>query len=84
VSMAIVEEKMDTRRRYDIVRRESEKAIYWLEGAPELSVAKSRVEEILSFWPGEYQIFDLETKELVLTTSALRAPSELPVSNSAE
>lgn len=76
---------MDKRRRYDIVRRESEKAIYWLEGAPELSAAKSRVEEILSFWPGEYQIFDLETKELVLTTSALcRPPAELPVSNSAE
>ncbi len=76
---------MDTRRRYDIVRRESEKAIYWLEGAPELSVAKSRVEELLSFWPGEYQIFDLETKEAVLTTSALSPmPMEMPVSNSAE
>ena len=76
---------MDTRRRYDIVRRESEKAIYWLEGASELSVAKSRVEELLSFWPGEYQIFDLETKEAVLTTSALSPmPMEMSVSNSAE
>lgn len=74
---------MDTSRRYDIVRRESEKAIYWLEGAPELSVAKSRVEELLSFWPGEYQIFDLETKKAVLTASALR-PMEMPASNSAE
>lgn len=76
---------MDKRRRYDIVRRESEKAIYWLEGAPELSAAKSRVEEILSFWPGEYQIFDLETKEPVLTTSAqCPPPAELPASNPAE
>jgi hypothetical protein len=76
---------MDTRRRYDIVRKESEKAIYWLEGAPELSVAKSRVEELLSFWPGEYQIFDLETKQAVLTTSDVSAmPMEMPVSNAAE
>ena len=76
---------MDTRRRYDIVRKESEKAIYWLEGAPELSVAKARVEELLSFWPGEYQIFDLETKQPVLTTSALcPMPVEMPVSNVAE
>ena len=76
---------MDTRRRYDIVRKESEKAIYWLEGAPELSIAKSRVEELLSFWPGEYQIFDLETKQAVLTTSDLcPMVAEMPVSNAAE
>jgi hypothetical protein len=75
---------METSRRYDIVRRESEKAVFWLEGAPELSIAKSRVEELLAFWPGEYQIFDLETKQVVLTTSAL-CPMEaaLAVSNSA-
>jgi hypothetical protein len=50
----------------------NEKAAFWLEGAPELGVAKSRVEELLSFWPGEYQIFDLETREVVLTSSCLR------------
>ena len=76
---------MDTTRRYDIVRRESEKAAFWLEGAPELSAAKNRVEELLSFWPGEYQIFDLETKAVVLTASELCAISmEVPASNPAE
>ena len=76
---------MDKSRRYDIVRRESEKAAFWLEGAPELSVAKSRVEELLSFWPGEYEIFDLETKEIVLTTSTIpSAPTAMPASNPAE
>jgi len=60
---------METIRRFDIVRRENEKAVFWLEGAPELSIARSRVEELLSFWPGEYQIFDLETKEIVFTSS---------------
>ena len=72
---------MDSNRRYDIVRKESEKAIYWLEGAPELSVAKSRVAELLSFWPGEYQIFDLQTKQMVFTVSpACPLPVEMPAS----
>jgi hypothetical protein len=76
---------MDKSRRYDIVRRESEKAAFWLEGAVELSAAKLRVEELLSFWPGEYQIFDLETKQVVLTSSALLPePIAMPVSNPPE
>jgi hypothetical protein len=76
---------METSRRFDIVRRENEKAIFWLEGAPELNAAKSRVEELLSFWPGEYQIFDLETKSVVLTASELcPVPVEMPASNLAE
>jgi len=54
-------------------------------GAPELSAAKTRVEELLSFWPGEYQIFDLETKQAVLTASDLSDVAEaMPVSNCAE
>jgi hypothetical protein len=80
---------MEMTRRFDIVRKENEKAAFWLEGAPELSVAKSRVEELLSFWPGEYQIFDLETKQVVLTSSSLSprinlAPTLMPVSISAQ
>lgn len=77
---------MENSLRYDIVRRENEKAAFWLEGAPELSAAKSRVEELLSFWPGEYQIFDLETKAVVLTSSELCASElcEVPASNPAE
>jgi hypothetical protein len=72
---------MEANRRYDIVRKESEKAIYWLEGAPELSAAKIRVAELLSFWPGEYQIFDLETKQMVFAVSpACPPPVEMPVS----
>jgi hypothetical protein len=76
---------MEPNRRYDIVRKESEKAIYWLESAAELSVAKARVAELLPFWPGEYQIFDLETKQVVFTTSAACPPPvAMPVSIAAE
>lgn len=75
---------METSRRFDIVRRENEKAAFWLESAPELSTARSRVEELLSFWPGEYQIFDLETKQVVFTSSSdstsWPAPVAMPAS----
>ena len=68
--------------RYDIVRKDNEKALFWLESAADLSVAKSRVEQLLSFWPGEYQIFDLRTKKVVLTTSENRVAA--PASNATE
>jgi hypothetical protein len=28
------------------------------------------VKELLSFWPGEYQVFDLQTKQTVLNLGA--------------
>jgi hypothetical protein len=68
--------------RYDIVRKDNEKALFWLESAADLSIAKSRVEQLLSFWPGEYQIFDLRSKKVVLTTS--ESPISVPASNAAE
>jgi len=78
-------ERIEAARRYDIVRKESEEAAFWLENAAELSVAKSRVQELLSFWPGEYQIFDLTTQQAVLTTATPSATQEeMPLSNSAE
>ena len=79
---------MESNRRYDIVRKESEEALFWLEGAPELSAAKARVAELLSFWPGEYQIFDLATKQVVFSSGTDLAvwPSltAMPVSIAAE
>ena len=76
---------METSRRFDIVRRESEKTLFLLERLSELHLAKSRVEELLSFWPGEYQVFDLETKEVIFTAStSCPPPKEMPVSVFAE
>lgn len=53
-------------RRYDILRKENEKALIWLEDAADLELAESRVKELISFWPGEYQVFDVHTKQMVL------------------
>ena len=60
---------MEKGRRYDIVRAESEKRLIWLEGAADFETARSRVDQLLSFWPGKYQIFDLRTKQVVLDTA---------------
>ena len=74
----------ETDRRFDIVRKENERAMFWLEAVADLEAAKVRVRELLSFWPGEYQIFDLSTRQLVLSTSTVaEVPAELPTSNAA-
>jgi hypothetical protein len=73
---------MENGRRYDIVRAESETSIIWLEGAANLDLARARVTQLISFWPGKYQIFDLQTKEVVLDTAS--ALGNLPASNSTE
>ena len=57
-------------RRYDILRKENEKSLIWLEGAADLEVAELRVKELISFWPGEYQIFDVQTKQMVLNLAS--------------
>jgi hypothetical protein len=59
---------MESGRRYDILRKNSEEAVIFLEGVADLSAAESRVKELLSFWPGDYQIFDLQTKQVVFNT----------------
>ncbi len=73
---------MENGRRYDIVRAESEKSIIWLEGAANFDLARARVSQLISFWPGKYQIFDLQTKEIVLDTAS--ALGNLPASNPTE
>ena len=57
-------------RRYDILRKENGKSLIWLEDADDLQAAESRVKELISFWPGEYQVFDLQTKQMVLNAGA--------------
>ena len=72
---------MENGRRYDIVRAESEKSIIWLEGASDFDAAKSRVSQLISFWPGKYQIFDVQTKQVVLDTSSTlgKMPANNPI-----
>jgi len=50
---------------YDIVRKQNDQAIIWLEDAPDLKIAESRIEQLASFWPGEFQILDQQNHQVV-------------------
>ena len=51
--------------RYDIVRKEKDKSAIWLEVASDLNTAESRIEELTSLWPGEFQIMDRQNHRIV-------------------
>jgi hypothetical protein len=50
---------------YDIVRKEENNSAIWLEAAPDLNTAESRIHELSYFWPGEFQILDQKTHQIV-------------------
>jgi hypothetical protein len=50
---------------YDIVRKEGNESAIWLEAAPDLNTAESRIHELTSFWPGEFQIIDQQNHQIV-------------------
>jgi hypothetical protein len=52
-------------RHYDIVRKDHDKLAIWLETALDLNTAESRIEELTSFWPGEFQIMDQQNHQIV-------------------
>jgi hypothetical protein len=50
---------------YDIVRQEDDKSAIWLEAAPDLNTAESRIHELISLWPGEFQVIDQRSHQIV-------------------
>jgi hypothetical protein len=71
---------IDDTRRFDIVRKENERAMFWLEGVADLPAAKLRIAELLSFWPGVYQVFDLSTKKIVWDSAAVIVEEDSEIS----
>jgi hypothetical protein len=63
---------------YDIVRKENESRLLWLESAGDLDRATSRVHELTSFWPGEFQVMDQDSHQLVAATGACPDSAEAP------
>ena len=59
---------------FDIMKVLSDDNLAWLEAAEELSAARIRVRELLADSPGEYIIFNQETKTLVAHFSIHEAP----------
>jgi hypothetical protein len=54
-------------QRYDIVRKDGGKYAIWLESASDLDAAESRIDELNSFWPGEFQVIDQRSHQIVAT-----------------
>ena len=51
--------------RFDIVRKVSAQRLLWLEDAADLESAKSRIQELASVWPGEFDVMDRYTHQIV-------------------
>jgi hypothetical protein len=48
---------------FDIVWREREGKLLWLEDAEDLASARARIQELASFWPGEFQVMDQQAHQ---------------------
>jgi hypothetical protein len=59
---------------FDIIKILSDDRLQWLETAEELKAARLRVWELLADSPGEYIVFNQETKTLVAHFSIQEAP----------
>jgi hypothetical protein len=56
---------------YDIVRHEDDNPAIWLEAACDLNTAEFRIQELVSFWPGEFQIIDQQNHQIVARVNGL-------------
>jgi len=63
--------------KYDILRRENDRAVIWLETSADLNTAKSRIKQIVSFWPGRYEVVEHHSQQIV---AAVASPTRLRVS----
>lgn len=56
---------------YDIVRQEGNRSAIWLETVSDLHTAESRIRELVSVWPGEFQVMDQQSHQIVARVSEL-------------
>lgn len=59
---------------FDIIKVLADDNLAWVESAEELSAARIRVWELLAHSPGEYIVFNQQTKTLVAHFSIHQAP----------
>src|SRR6476660_7538965 len=50
---------------FDIVRKDNDRYAIWLESATNLGAAESRIEELTHVWPGEFQVVDRQSHQVV-------------------
>jgi hypothetical protein len=54
-------------RHFDIIRKDHDKLAIWLETASDLRAAESRIAELELCWPGEFQIMDQQSHQIMET-----------------
>jgi hypothetical protein len=50
---------------FDIVRKDNDRYAIWLESATNLGAAESRIAELTQVWPGEFQVVDRRSHQVV-------------------
>jgi hypothetical protein len=58
---------------FDLLLKDSEGSFIWLEAASELVLARARLQELASRFPGEYVLFDRAKQETIEKISSLAA-----------
>jgi len=56
---------------YDIVRQEDDRPATWLEAASDLNTAEFRIQELVALWPGEFQVVDQQSHQIVARVNGL-------------
>jgi hypothetical protein len=56
---------------YDIVRQEDDKSAIWLEAVSDLNAAQRRIQELVSLWPGQFQVVDQQSHQIIARVNGL-------------
>jgi hypothetical protein len=64
-------------KNYDIVRKDDQQLAIWLETVPDLVTARSRIQQLVAFWPGEFCVMDQQSHHIV---ARVNDRASLPVS----
>lgn len=55
---------------YDIVRQEDDKSAIWLEAVSDLNT-RCRTQELVSLWPGQFQVVDQQSHQIIVRMNGL-------------
>ena len=60
----------------DILKRTEDGSFVWMEAANDLSLAKTRLQQLVDNDPGEYFVFDQRSQQIVAKMAATGAATE--------
>jgi hypothetical protein len=56
---------------YHIVRQEDDRSTTWVEAVSDLNTAEFRIQELVSLWPGEFQVVDQPSHQIIARVNGL-------------